>query len=89
MNGLMCVGLKPTGSENEWQVRMHGAFAIPYDTLGHFLHVNTRLVDRVSPEDKHRLPILRKRNSLCDHSKERRQDREYVTIHVKWNMSSV
>ena len=41
----------------------------------HLLHVDVRLVDRVSLEDKHRQPISRKRRSPCDHSKERRQNR--------------
>ena len=30
----VCGFLKPLGSENEWQVRMHGTFSIPYSTLG-------------------------------------------------------
>ena len=89
------VFLKLPGSENERQVRVHGAFTNPYGMLGlketdqschhevwiHF-HANARLVDRVSHEDKHRRPISRKRNSPYDHSKERRQNRWYVTIHV-------
>ena len=34
-NGLTCAVLrKPLGSENEWQIRIHGAFKIPHDTLG-------------------------------------------------------
>ena len=34
-SGLTCAVLrKPPGSENEWQIRMHGAFTIPHDTLG-------------------------------------------------------
>ena len=40
----------------------------------HLLHVNARLVGRVSREDKHRRPISRKRKSPYDHSKERRQN---------------
>ena len=73
----VCGFLKPSGSENDWQVRTHGAFTILYSTLGpkekdqschhevwiHLLHVNARLVDRVSREDKHRRPISRNRNS--------------------------
>ena len=38
----------------------------------HLLHVDARLVDRVFREDKHCRPTSRKRNSPCDHSKERR-----------------
>ena len=30
----VCGFLKPPGSETEWQVRMHGAFTIPYGTSG-------------------------------------------------------
>ena len=30
----VCGFFKPPGSENEWQVRMHGAFTIPHSTLG-------------------------------------------------------
>ena len=34
-NGLTCAVLrKPPGSENEWQLRIHGAFTISHDTLG-------------------------------------------------------
>ena len=58
----VCGFIEPPGSENEWQIRMHGAFTILYDTLGirrtdqschhevwvHLLHVNARLVDRAS-----------------------------------------
>ena len=89
--------LKPPGSENEWQVRMHGALTIPFGMLGlketdqschhevwiHLLHVNARLVDRISRDDKSRRPSSKKRNSPHDHSKERRQNRQNVTIHVK------
>ena len=80
----VCGFLKPPGSEDD---RNHGVYTIPNSTLGHkekdqschhevwihLLHVNARLVDRVSRDDKHRRPISRKRNSLHDHSKERRQ----------------
>ena len=66
-----------------------GPVGIPYGMLGlretdqsghhevwiHLLHVNARLVDRVSREDKHRRPISRKRNSPYEHSKESRQNR--------------
>ena len=61
----VCGFLKPPGSEYEWQVRLHGAFTILYSMLGlketdqscHHevwihLHLNARLVDRVSREDK-------------------------------------
>ena len=55
----VCGFFKPPGSEKEWQIRMHGAFTIPFELLGirhtdqschheiqvHFLHVNARLVD--------------------------------------------
>ena len=81
----VCGFLKPPGSENAWQIRMHEAFKTPFNMLGirhtdqschhevwdHFLHVNARLVDRISPDDKSRRPNSRKRISLCDHSKER------------------
>ena len=30
----VCGFIQPPGCENEWQTRMHGAFIIPYDTLG-------------------------------------------------------
>ena len=30
----VCGFLKPPESETEWQVRMHGAYTIPYSTLG-------------------------------------------------------
>ena len=30
----VCGFFKPPGSENEWQVRVHGAFTIPHSTLG-------------------------------------------------------
>ena len=96
VNGRMCVCgfLKPPGSENEWQVRTHGAFTIPCGMLGLKLtgqsiakfgstsSTYARLVDRVSREDKHCRPISRKSSSPYDHSKERRQNRLYVTIHV-------
>ena len=50
----VCGFLKPPGSENEWQVRVHGAFTIPFGMLGtketdrscqhevwiHLLHLN-------------------------------------------------
>ena len=32
--GCVCGVLKPLGSENGWQVRMHGAFTIPFGMLG-------------------------------------------------------
>ena len=41
----------------------------------HLLHVNARLVDRPSGDDKSCRPNSRKRNSPYDHSKERRQHR--------------
>ena len=58
----VCGFIKPPVSENEWQIRMHGAFTSPYGMLGirhtdhsghhevwiHIVHVNARLVDRVS-----------------------------------------
>ena len=83
----VCGFMKPPGSEEEWQIRMHGAFTIRHDTLGikrtdqschHevWIHlVNARLVDHVSRNDKSRRPISRKRNSPYDHSEERRQRR--------------
>ena len=85
----VCGFLKPPGSEKEWHIRMHGAFTIPFGVLGirhtdqschhevwvHLLHVNARLVDRVSRDDRSRRPHSRKRNSPYDHSKERRQHR--------------
>ena len=98
MSGRKGVGfLNPAGSENEWQVRMHGAFTIPVGMLGlkeidkschhgvwcHLLHVDAGLVDRISRDDKSRRPNSRKRHSRYDHSKERRQNRQNVTIHVK------
>ena len=80
--------INPLVSEKEWQLRMHGASTIPNDVLGikrtdqschevwtHLLHVNARLVDRVSRDDKYRPPISRRRNSPYDHSKEWRQHR--------------
>ena len=30
----VCGFLKPPGSEDDWQIRNHGAFTIPYSTLG-------------------------------------------------------
>ena len=30
----VCGFLKPPGSERDWQVRMHGAFTVPFDMLG-------------------------------------------------------
>ena len=30
----VCGFIKPPESQNEWQVRMHGAFSVPYSTLG-------------------------------------------------------
>ena len=30
----VCWFIKPPGSEKEWHIRMHGAFTIPFDTLG-------------------------------------------------------
>ena len=30
----VCGFKKPLGSENEWEIRMHGAFTIPHDMLG-------------------------------------------------------
>ena len=85
----LCGFSKPPGSENEWQVSLHGVFTIPYGMLGlretdqschqkvwiHFLHVNARFGDRISQEDKSRRPHPRKRNSPYDHSNERRQHR--------------
>ena len=82
----VCGFFKPPGSDADWQIRNHGAITIPYNTLDlresdqschhevwiHHLHFNARLVDRISREDKQRRPISRKRNSPCDHSKERR-----------------
>ena len=77
----VCGFIKPPGSEKEWQIRMHGAFTIPYDKRTdqschhevwiHLLHVNARLVDRVSRDDKSRRPNSRKRKSPYDHRKER------------------
>ena len=72
----VCGFLKPPGSEDDWQIRNHGAFTIPNSTLGlkekdqschhevwiHLLHANARLVDRVSRDDKQRRPISGKRN---------------------------
>ena len=83
----VCGFLKPPGSEDDWQIRSPVAFTIPYSTLGlkekdqschheawiHLLHVNARLVDRVSRDGKHRRPLSRKRNSPHDRIKERRQ----------------
>ena len=79
----VCGFLKPRGSENEWQVRMHGAFTIPFDMLGiRHTELPPRSVgpppprqcaaDRVSRDDKYRRPSLRKRNSPYDHGEERR-----------------
>ena len=48
----------------------------------HLLHVNARLVDRVSRDDKHRRPLSRKRNSPYDHSKEGRQHQQHATTCV-------
>ena len=70
----VCGFLKPPGSESEWQVRMHGAFTIPNSTLGlkekdqschhevwvHTLHVNARLVDRATRDDRSRKLNLKK-----------------------------
>ena len=67
----VCGFFKPPGSRKEWQVRTHGAFTVPCGTVGlketdqsyhhevwiPLLHVNARLVDRASREDKHRRPI--------------------------------
>ena len=64
----VCGFIKPPGFETEWHIRMHGAFKVPYDTLGirrtdqrchhevwvHSFHVNARLVDRTSRDDKYR-----------------------------------
>ena len=74
---------------------MHGAFTIPFDMLGisHSIRVAiTKFVSTSSmsmqdwsivyPGKTHRRQISRKRNSPCDHSKKRRQNRPYVTIHV-------
>ena len=97
VNGRMYVGSYTRWvPKNEWQVRMHGAFTIPFGMSGlketdqschhegwiHLLHVNARLVDRISRDDKSRQPNSRKRNSPYDHGKERRQHRSYVTTHV-------
>ena len=49
----------------------------------HLLHVDARLVDRISRDDKSLQPSFKKRNSPYDHSKERKQLRGHVTIHVK------
>ena len=82
----VCGFLKPPGCEPEWQVRVHGAFTIPFSTPGlkekdqschpevwvHLSHVNARLVDRVSRNDRSRRLHLKERNSPYDHSKERR-----------------
>ena len=83
----VCGFLKPPGSEDDCLIRSPVAFTIHYSTLGlkekdqschheawiHLLHVNARLVDRVSRDGKHRRPLSRKRNSPHDRIKERRQ----------------
>ena len=85
----VCGFIKPLRFEKERQIRVPGALTIPYGTLGirrtdqschhevwiHLLHVNARLVDRTSRDDKSRRPNWRKRNSPHDHSKARRQNR--------------
>ena len=77
----VCGVIKPTGSETEWRIRMHGAFDIPHETLGiknidksclheiwiHLLHVNARLVDRASRDGQYRRSFVGKRNSPHDH----------------------
>ena len=77
--------LKPPGSEREWQVRMHGAITVSYSTLClkekdqschhevwvHLLHVNARLVDLATRNDRSRKLNLKKRISPYDHSKEK------------------
>ena len=92
----VCGFLKLVGSESEWHVRMHGAFTIRFGMLGlnkqikschhevwiHLLHVNARLVDRKSRDDKSHRPSSRKRNSPYNHNKERRQNHWNVTNHV-------
>ena len=61
----VCGFFKPPGSQDDWQIRNHGAFTIPYSTLRltdkdqschhevriHLLHVNAGLVDRVFRDD--------------------------------------
>ena len=85
----VCGFLKPPGSEGEWPVRMHGAFTISYSTLGlkekdqschhevwvHLFHVNARLVDRATRDDRSRKLNLKRRISPYDHSKEKRRTR--------------
>ena len=83
----VCGFLKPLGSDTEWQVRMHGAFTIPFGTPGlkekdqschhkvrvHLSHVNARADERVPPYNEVQRLHLKERNSPCDHSKERKR----------------
>ena len=69
--------LKPPGSERERQVRKQGVCTILFDMLGirhtdqschhevwvHLSHVNARLVDRVTQNDRSRRQNQKKRNS--------------------------
>ena len=85
----VCAFLKPPCSERERQVRMHGACTILFDMLGirhtdqschhevwvHLSHVNARVVDRVSRNDRSRRLHVKERNSPYDHSKERSRAR--------------
>ena len=87
VNVRTCAGSLNYRALREWQVRMHGAFTIPFDMLGirhidqschhevwvYLLHVNARLVDRVSRDDRSRPRNLKKRSSPYDHSKEKRR----------------
>ena len=47
-NGLTYVGLSSHRGPSEWHIRMHGAFKVPYDTLG------------IRRDDKYQRPSLRK-----------------------------
>ena len=65
VNDRMCVG-----SLDRLCARMSGNSACMEPSQS---HVNARLVDPTSRDDKYRRPSLRKRNSPYDHSEEKRQ----------------
>ena len=90
----VCGFLKPPGSENEWQVRMHGAFIIPYGMLGLKKQIKVAITKFGStsstsmrdwtiafPGKTNIVGQSRGRGTPpSDHSKERRQHEQHATI---------
>ena len=99
----VCGFLIPPGSRSEWQVRMHGAFTIPYATLGlkekdqschpevwvHLSHVNARADERTPRYNQSQRLHLKERDSTYDHGKERKWAHPLVLKVIRMTFASL